>query len=222
MATTQLESALVVTTAPDFAEPVTRALEALREADPAFGDAFTTHFVSAGGSAEERAESFGAESRSLGPAGRGALAAACQEHWSDYRLRIAFMHRGFADGWFSHSPSGHDTVLVSMQERQRWSSLPGEAFVACELLLWCGGLLTDAYDSGRLLHAEPNRCLFDMCIDRRMLDIKLRMADVCPRCRSLLGDMGMPIPRIRRLLEAVRRLAVQPWRDQTKGAGEAS
>ena len=212
MTVSQPSSTLVVAATPDLEVPVRAALRALRRADAAFGDAFETRFLPPG-AAEESSRSFGADRRPLAPEDWNALATACRAQWPDHGLRLVFMNRAFSDHWFSHPLGEHATVLVSLSGWEELSPLPREAFIAYELLLWGGGLLAEGYDARRLLHEEPNGCIFDMCMQKRSINQKLRIADTCPRCRALLAEMEVPLERFRALLEVIRRLAMAPWPD---------
>jgi hypothetical protein len=44
--------------------------------------------------------------------------------------------------------------------------------------------------------------------DRADVEIKLQKAELCPSCESALAAAGIPMDRLRRLLEVIRTLAV--------------
>ena len=126
----------------------------------------------------------------------------------DAAVRILFTTRPLADNWFSHWHAGRRSAVVSLGGAPASVAVSAEAFVAYEIILHGLRTLGAAWSPERLAHAETRGCLFDFCESREDLAIKLQAADLCPSCRSALEGAGVPMDRLRRLLDVVRTLAV--------------
>ena len=126
----------------------------------------------------------------------------------DAAVRILFSTRPLADNWFSHWHAVRRSAVVSLGGAPASVAVSAEAFVAYEIILHGLRTLGAGWSPERLAHAETRGCLFDFCESREDLAIKLQAADLCPPCRGALEGAGVPMDRLRRLLDVVRTLAV--------------
>ena len=123
------------------------------------------------------------------------------------RLRIVLTRGRFSDNWFSHWDEPRHTVLVSMADWDGAFAVPAVAFVAYEIVHHGLRLVAPSYDPARLMHPEARGCLFDLCETRRDVETKLRAGRLCLACAHALEAAGVAMPRVLRLVEAIRFLA---------------
>lgn len=116
--------------------------------------------------------------------------------------------RPFADNWFSHFHADRRAAVVSLAGWEDGTyRVPLEAFLAYELVLHGLRLLGRAWVPERLRHEETRGCLFDACLHRSDVELKLQAGDLCPSCREALVAAGAPLDRVERLARVVRLLA---------------
>jgi hypothetical protein len=129
-------------------------------------------------------------------------------HAGPAQVRVLFTARAFSDNWFSHWHASRSAAVVSLAGWGGDYGVPVEAFVAYELVLHGLRTLGRAWSPEQLTHAATRGCLFDFCENREDIEIKLQAADLCPSCLAALERDGVPLDRLRGLLEVVRTLAV--------------
>jgi hypothetical protein len=122
-------------------------------------------------------------------------------------IHLVFTTRPFSNNWFSHWHPRWRVALVSLAGWDGTSRLPVDAFLAYELVLHGLRLLGDAWAPESLLHDETRGCLFDACIHRADIELKLQAGDLCPSCRQSLAAAGAPLDRVESLAGVVRLLA---------------
>jgi hypothetical protein len=122
-------------------------------------------------------------------------------------VRIVLTEVQLTDNWFSRWHASSRTAIVSLFAWDRTATVDPAAFVAWEVLHHGLHVASPAYDSAVLLHEETRGCLFDLCRDRRDVEIKLQTADICPACTARLEQMGVDVEAVRRVAEVVRSLA---------------
>ncbi len=123
-------------------------------------------------------------------------------------VRVLFTARPLSDNWFSHWHESRRAAVVSLAGWGGGYAVPVEAFVAYEVILHGLRTLGLCWAPEQWMHEDTRGCLFDFCENRQDMEIKLQAADLCPSCRDTLGANGVPLDRLRRLLEVVRTLAV--------------
>jgi Ca-activated chloride channel family protein len=121
-------------------------------------------------------------------------------------VRIVLTAGQLAGNWFSHWHASSRTAVVSLHAWDRTAAVDPAAFLAWEVLHH-GLNVAPGYDPEKLLHDETRGCLFDLCRDRRDVEIKLQAADLCEDCTRRLGRMGVDVGAVRQVAEAVRSLA---------------
>jgi hypothetical protein len=58
-----------------------------------------------------------------------------------------------------------------------------------------------------LVHHEPRGCMNDLCEEKKHISLKMRTADICPRCQNLIREEGINpslVKQVRRIFENVR------------------
>lgn len=147
-----------------------------------------------------REHELGLIARALGPSGPGASS-----------VTVVLVEQGLHDNWFSHWHAGERVAVISLSGLEQTTSLPAEAFVAYELLLYGLSAVSVAYEPRKLLHPETRGCLFDLCQNKGEVGIKLQAGHVCAGCLRELAALGLDGDAVLRLWRAVRTLA-QPCR----------
>ena len=122
-------------------------------------------------------------------------------------VRITFTPCRLADNWFSHWHADQRTAVVSLADWSDTFEVSPLAFVAYEVAHHSLRVLAPEFDPLSLAHHETRGCLFDLCVTRADVEIKLQAGDLCPECRSGLEAAGLPAGRFVHLAEAIRSLA---------------
>ncbi len=101
----------------------------------------------------------------------------------------------------------HGVAVVSSCDFARTTGLPLSAFIAYELIFH--GLRTQSprYDPLALAHDVNRGCLFDLCVDKAEIAVKLQAGHVCAGCITALGALAIDGQRVERLWSAVQTLA---------------
>jgi len=118
-------------------------------------------------------------------------------------LTIIFVEQPLADAWFSHWHAGQRVAVVSSRDFTRITGLPIERFVAYEVLLHGLRAPGARYDPLALLHRETRGCLFDLCIAKAEIAVKLRAPHICADCVRGLGDAGVDAASVVALWDAI-------------------
>jgi hypothetical protein len=122
-------------------------------------------------------------------------------------VHVLFTTAALYDNWFSHWHAAEQAAVVSMPGPGTAGDADPRAYVAYQVVQHGLRLLGPAWDPERLAHPESRGCVFDFCEHRPDIEAKLQAADLCPPCETALAAAGLPIARLRRLLEVIRTLA---------------
>ncbi len=154
--------------------------------------------------ADEAAERAAAE---LSSADESALVATARALAGDAAVRMVSTLRRLPDNWFSHWHDGDRVVVSSLWGWEQTAEVAPEAFLAYEMVLYGLHALSPRYRFLDLAHEETRGCLFDFCMERADIEIKLQTADLCDPCRAKLDAARIPPELVAELCEAIRSLA---------------
>ena len=130
-----------------------------------------------------------------------------EQGWPEDGMRLILTKAILADNGFSHwHPSGR-TGIVSLSSFAEPIGIPLTAFIAYEILLYGLYNRSSRYDHERLMHSETKGCLFDLCPEKRDIEIKLQNLHVCPDCRRLLPSMDLEAENIEVVADVIRTMA---------------
>lgn len=123
--------------------------------------------------------------------------------------RVIVTEQGLSNFWFSHWYSAYNTALISVFQ---WDKIAPEvsvaSFIGYELLLHGLRTVNRVYEPSMLLHQENKGCLFDFCIDKKSILLKLQSGVVCEPCTQGLNRMGLNSLSVRSVFVRVRSLAL--------------
>jgi len=122
-------------------------------------------------------------------------------------VRLTTTQAQLEDNWFSHWHASGRTAVVSVFGFAGLVAVPMAAYLAYETVLNGLNNASARYDLLALAHEDTRGCLFDFCLDKRAMEIKLQTMDVCEACRDGLAGMAIDVPGVLRLTDAVRGLA---------------
>lgn len=134
------------------------------------------------------------------------LVSLAQGHVPAAKLRMILTRHRLENNLFVRWHEDTRTTIVSLYDWERLSPLPAAAFVAQTLVmqsLYAAG----SCDPRQLLHEESRGCLFDLCLQKQDINLKLRSGSICPTCRQRLADAGVDVVTLRCALGFVQRLA---------------
>ena len=135
------------------------------------------------------------------------VARQAQQEFPNPAVRIVSTVRPLADHWFSRWHPDAGTAVSSLAGWEKTASIPAEAFVAYELILYGLHGVSPNYDELTLTHEETRGCLFDFLGPREDVEIMLQTVDICPDCRDGLRAAAVPVEPVLELCDIVRRLA---------------
>ena len=122
-------------------------------------------------------------------------------------VHVVFTTAALFDDWFSHWHEGFRAAVVSMPGPGTARTVDPRAFVAYELVQH--GLRLSAPRgprSGRRTRS-PAAASSTSARTGRASKLKLLTTELCPSCEAALAAAGIPMDRLRRLLEVIRTLA---------------
>lgn len=122
-------------------------------------------------------------------------------------ITLLFVEQVLDDGWFSHWHGVERTAVVSCAGFTAMTGLTLEAFVAYELLFHGLRAHSDRYDPLALAHRRSRGCLFDLCLDKAEIAVKLQAGHICDECLAALSHLGVDARATGRSWSAVQALA---------------
>lgn len=127
--------------------------------------------------------------------------------WEREGLRIVLTPAQLPDNWYSHWHAAGRTAVVSLYRSADLMEVELAAYLAYEILLH--GLHTGSphYDMLRLAHEETRGCVYDLCGDKRDMEVKLQALHLCSECSSALGYLGINIDAVAAVTDIIRDLA---------------
>jgi hypothetical protein len=143
----------------------------------------------------------------LQPVMENRLVDLAHDTWPDEGLRLVLVQAALADNWFSHWHPAGRTALVSMHRTAELAGVDLAAYIAYEILLNGLNNASPRYDLLRLAHEETRGCLFDLCVDKHDLEIKLQTMHLCAACSGGLARIGLDLEEVARATDVVRELA---------------
>jgi hypothetical protein len=81
--------------------------------------------------------------------------------------------------------------------------------VAYEVALHGVRAAKNNHDPDALWHDETRGCMFDFCMERADVEVKLQTFDLCDDCRARLDEWGMPRETLHALADTIRALATR-------------
>ncbi|MBX9609738.1 MAG: hypothetical protein K2Y51_26245, partial [Gammaproteobacteria bacterium] len=122
-------------------------------------------------------------------------------------VKLGLIDAPLYDNWFSHWHAAGRAAVVSMHGVTELLSVDPAAFIAYEIVLNGLANASPAYDFMALAHDDTRACLFDLCLDKRDMEIKLQAMHVCAACQGKLGAMGVDLDQVTLATDAIRGLA---------------
>jgi len=122
-------------------------------------------------------------------------------------VTIVFVDASLHDNWFSHWHADSRVAVVSVLDFAPMTALPLSSFIAYEVLFHGLRTQSDGYDPLTLAHKADRGCLFDLCLDKAEIAVKLQAGHVCAECVRRLTALHVDAPRVQRMWSAVQGLA---------------
>lgn len=122
-------------------------------------------------------------------------------------VRLGLVDAPLYDNWFSHWHAAGRAAVVSMHAVTDLIGVDPAAFIAYEIVLNGLANASPAYDFMALAHDDTRGCLFDLCLDKRDMEIKLQAMHVCAACQGKLAAMGVDLDQVALATDAIRGLA---------------
>lgn len=122
-------------------------------------------------------------------------------------VKLGLVDAPLYDNWFSHWHAAGRAAVVSMHMITELLNVDPAAFVAYEIVLNGLANASPAYDFMALAHDDTRGCLFDLCLDKHDMEIKLQAMHVCAACQGKLGAMGVDLDQVTLATDAIRGLA---------------
>jgi Ca-activated chloride channel family protein len=125
-------------------------------------------------------------------------------------VKIAFV-RGTLDGGAAcHCHVKDKAAIVSLSAWSDTSSVPAEAFVACEMVVQGLRQQWPAWDPTSPIHRDSRKCWFSFDETQAGIESRIRAGDLCAECRKHLAAAGLHVDELLSLVAAVQQLGEQP------------
>lgn len=120
---------------------------------------------------------------------------------------VILTEAALADNWFSHWHAAGRAAVVSLHGVAELVNVDLAAFLAYEIVLNGLANASPYYDLLELAHEETRACLYDLCMDKRDMEVKLQAMHLCGECERKLDHLGINVAELRLANDAIRELA---------------